>query len=143
MDFEVALCLPHDAKTVALIRAIVADALLTLGVTRDCVEDIRLSLSEACSNVIAHAAATDEYEVRVHLDRHRCVISVANTGDGFDAAALTGVMPDPQSARGRGVAIMRAVMDSVEFTAGPMTGTIVQLVKSLTLEDGSPLALLP
>lgn len=137
MKLEFAVCLPRDAETAGLVRRVVANALITFGVTPGCVDDIRLALSEACTNVIDHAAADDEYEVRLEVDETRCSISVRNTGIGFDATALAGVMPDVDSPRGRGVAIMRAVMDSVEFVPEPETGTIVHLVKTLSVDSGA------
>ncbi len=108
--------------------------------TDDCVGDISLALSEACTNVVDHAVAGDEYEVRLQIDEQSCIISVTNTGPGFDAAALVNVMPDPSSARGRGVAIMRAFMDQVDFRSEPEAGTIVHLVKTLSIDPDSPLA---
>lgn len=140
MNLEFAVCLPRDAETVALVRGVVANALSSFGVTPECVEDIRLALSEACTNVIDHAAADDEYEVRLEEDEERCAISIKNTGSGFDATALVGLMPDSSSPRGRGVAIMRAVMDRVEFSSESETGTIVHLVKMLGVEPAAPLA---
>lgn len=135
---DVALCLPRDVSTVSLIRGIVSHSLLTFGVTDDCIEDICLALSEACTNVVQHAAADDEYEVSLQVDEEHCEIRVTNTGDGLDADALSDVMPDTSSARGRGVAIMRAVMDQVEFRSEPETGTIVHLVKRLdVVNDGA------
>lgn len=137
MLLDVAVCLPHEAETVGLIRAIVKTALRSFRVTGECIDDICLALSEACTNVIDHALLGDEYEVRVQIDERTCALSVKNTGYGFDAATLRGVMPDPSSPRGRGVAIMRALMDEVDFDSGEHTGTIVYLVKALTIEpDG-------
>ena len=49
-------------------------------------------------------------------------------------------MPNPGSPRGRGVAIMRAVMDQVDFRSEPEAGTIVHLVKDLELEPDGALA---
>lgn len=140
VNLEFAVCLPRDAETVGLVRGVVAFALSSFGVTPECVDDIRLALTEACTNVIEHAAAEDEYEVRIEVDLTCCAISVENTGIGFDATALTGIMPDVSSPRGRGVAIMRAVMDQVEFGSEPETGTIVHLVKDLSVDADSPLA---
>ncbi|MGH8973243.1 MAG: ATP-binding protein [Acidimicrobiia bacterium] len=140
MQVDIAVCLPRDAETVTLLRGMVANALSAFGVTRECVDDIRLALSEACTNVIQHAAADDEYEVRLEIDERCCAISVANTGHGFDAAALAGVMPDVGSPRGRGVAIMRALMDWVDFSTEPETGTIVRLVKVLSFDPEALLA---
>jgi len=134
---DVAVCLPQEAQTVAVSRAVVREGLLALGVTQECVDDICLALSEACTNVVDHAVAEDEYEVRLRADEDRCFLSVKNTGPGFDAGSLGDTLPDPSSARGRGVAIMHAVMDHVAFGSEPEAGTIVHLVKTLAFEPGS------
>lgn len=139
MHLDVTVCLPREAESVALIRGVIGDTLTKLGVTADCVADIRLALSEACTNVIDHAAAEDEYEVRLKVDGARCEISITNAGHTFDAASLAGEMPGTSSARGRGVAIMHALMDSVAFKSEPEAGTIVHLVKQVDLVDDGPL----
>lgn len=135
MKLEFSVCLPRDAETVTIVRGVVTGALNLFGVTQACVDDIRLALSEACTNVVDHASADDEYEVRVDVDERECAISVTNTGSGFDATALLGHMPDASSPRGRGVAIMQALMDRVEFRSEPVRGTIVHLVKTLALDE--------
>lgn len=140
MHLDVALCLPHEAETVSLIRGVIAGALTKLGITDDCVHDITLALSEACTNVVDHADPADEYEVRLQVDDDRCAISVTNTGAGFDAASLPGVPADVSSERGRGVSIMDAVMDRVDIVSEPESGSIVHLVKTLDLLPDGPMA---
>ena len=139
MRIDVAICLPQEASSVQLIRRAVTNTLGVFGVDEDCIEEIRLALSEACTNVVEHAQPADEYEVRLEVDDRRCAISVTNRGNGFDADDLHGVMPATDSARGRGVAIMRAVMDHVEFRSEPEAGTVVHLVKELTFRPDAPL----
>lgn len=139
MKLKVEVCLPREAETVRLIRGVVRDAMVHFGVNQECTDDIQLALSEACNNVVDHATADDEYEVSVELEDDECSIAVKNVGGGFDAESLAGVMPDPSSARGRGVAIMRAVMDQVEFRSEPEAGDIVHLVKTLDLIPDGPL----
>lgn len=140
MLIDMAVCLPQEAKTVALVRTAISNTLSLIGVDQDCVDDIALAVSEACTNVVQHAATEDEYEVAVRVDDSRCTISVKNTGGGFDAAALAGTMPDPDSPRGRGVAIMRTLMDGIDFTSTQEAGTIVNLVRNLTFRADGPLA---
>lgn len=140
MNLDVAVCLPREAPTVTIIRGVVTNALGLIGVSQDCIDDIRLALSEACNNVIEHAASDDEYEVRVQVDGHRCVVTVTDAGDGIDAGVLEAAMPDELSPRGRGIAIMRALMDRVQFRAEQGTGTVVRLTKTLVLTEASPLA---
>ncbi len=140
MRIEISLCLPRDAATVSLVRGAVVNTLLLFGVDPDCADDIRLAVSEAVANVVSHAVSEDEYEVSLAVDERTCAISVKNTGAGFDAGALNGVMPSPDSARGRGVAIMKAVMDAVNLTSSPEEGTLVRLVRDIRVSDDGPLA---
>jgi len=139
MKIEMALCLPRDAETVAVVRDVAIGALSKLGVREDCVEDIRLALSEACTNVIDHSGVDDEYEVRLVVEDTKCEMRVIDAGGGLDFTTLGG-MPDPMSARGRGMAIMRAVVDAVKFTSEPESGTMVHLVKQLELAPDGALA---
>lgn len=144
MKIEVALCLPRDATTVALTRRVIVAALGELGITRPCVDAIRLALSEACTNVIEHSSIDDEYEVRLVVDDDRCEITVIDTGKGFDPGRADGGFPAPDSPGGRGLAIMRAVMDTTSFESEPERGTLVHLTKALELTpDGALRSLLP
>jgi len=140
VNIDIAVCLPQESGSVALVRAVIGDTLGRFGVTEECIDDIRLAISEACTNVLDHAADDDEYEVHLHVDGERCEIRVKNAGNGFDGEALAGEMPSTTSARGRGVAIMRAVMDQVRFSSEPEAGTVVHLVKRIDLDPRGALA---
>ena len=140
MHLHFAVCLPREAETVALVRTVLTNAFTLLGVAEDCVEDVHLAVSEACTNVIAHADRDDQYEVEVQVDEHVCTVNVSDRGNGFDSAKLSGTMPDPLSSGGRGVAIMKALMDSVNMTSSPGAGTRVRLSRTLTLHDDGALS---
>lgn len=139
MEIDIALCLPREAETVGVVRDVAVAALVRLGVTQECTEDIRLALSEACTNVVDHSAADDEYEVRLQVDGRRCEVRVVDSGRGFDVLSLTDRRLPRDSARGRGIKLMNALADSIKFESQPEAGTIVRLVKMLDVEPGSPL----
>jgi len=139
VELDVALSLPRDAATAAVVRAITTDALRRLGVVEECIEDIRLALSEAVTNVLDHAGSEDDYEVRLTVRDEICSIAVVDCGTGFDASSLASAMPDPFSPRGRGVAIMRAVLDGVRFETHPERGMVAHLTKRIDLVPDSPL----
>lgn len=131
VKLSLALCLPQDAGTVAVARQVAAGALRAFGADHEVVEELRLALSEACTNVVEHSRADDEYEVRIEIDDNSCEIRVIDAGRGFDYAALEEAAPGSLSPRGRGLAIMRAVVDAVDFESAPEEGTMVHLVKRL------------
>ena len=82
-----ALLLPRDARTIPVARHICREALRELGVESECVGDIEVALTEACTNVLEHSEAGNEYEVQVKLAERDCVIRVVDQGRG--ASTLT------------------------------------------------------
>ena len=140
MEIDITLCLPREAETIAIVRDIAISALIRLGVTRDCAEDIRLALSEACSNVVEHSRADDLYEVRLQVGGSTCEMRVVDAGRGLDVDSLEAGPARPDSPRGRGISLMRALVDAINFESRPEAGTIVHLVKTLDLEPTGALA---
>lgn len=132
------LCLPRDTATVPLIRHVVTAILTEFGVTAECIGDVQLAITEACSNVVEHAGGDDEYELTISISPDRCEMRVVDQGHGFDFESLAGRDGDLESERGRGIAVMQAVVDQVRFESVPERGTVVHLVKELQF-DVAPL----
>lgn len=139
MEIHFSLCLPRDEESVPVVRHICRDALGELGVERDCVGDVELAVTEACTNVLKHAAGTgDEYEVTVAIVEDDCVIRVIDSGAGFDHEAVDREVAAEHAAEsGRGVFLMAALVDNLKFTSKPEIGTVVHLEKKLLLEETS------
>ncbi len=137
MQIVYTLRLPRDTATVPLVRTICRDAMTRLGVSSSCRSDVALALTEACANVVQHAAGVTEYEVTVALGPETCQIRVVDTGQGMPAGQSLGQMPDPDYDRGRGVALMHLLVDRIAFDSQPEDGTVVRLEKNLELEDHS------
>lgn len=135
------LSLPRDARTVSVARHICRETLRELGVERDCVSDIEVALTEACTNVLNHSGPGDEYDVEVTLTERDCVIRVFDTGKGFDSEAIS-PRADGIAESGRGIELMHALVDTVRFESRPEDGTIVHLEKQLAyVEDAAGPAL--
>jgi len=139
VEIKFTLQLPRDALSVPVVRRVLNSSMRTLGVAEDCLTDIEIALTEACTNVLDHAAHGDEYEVVAGLDDAHCVIEVIDTGRGFDAKHLGHAEAEPTSEEGRGIQLIRALVDRVHFKSRPEAGMIVHLEKDLAFEAGSPL----
>ena len=139
MEIKFTLSLPRDALSVPVVRRVLTSSMTTLGVAEDVLTDIEIALTEACTNVLDHAAAGDEYEVVAGLNDSACVIEVLDKGHGFDAEKLGHAEADPSAEEGRGIQLIRALVDKVQFRSRPETGMIVHLEKELQFTDGSPL----
>jgi serine/threonine-protein kinase RsbW len=133
------LCLPRDSSTLSVVRHIAASALEELGVVSEEIADVVLALTEAAANVVKHSGADDQYEVHLVIENNTCEIRVVDSGRGFDSDSLGVNMAGPSEERGRGMALMAALVDSVRFESRPEAGTIVHLVKDLSLRPDGPL----
>ncbi|EIV95212.1 ATP-binding protein [Frankia sp. QA3] len=153
MEIKVSLSLPRDEISIPVVRRICTQSLKVLGVSQECIDDVELALTEACANVLLHAQAEDEYEVSVGVDNEVAVIEVSDRGGGLDTSfetvfesertarpSLDGVAPENVPEQGRGIFLMRALMDHVQFhrVEGPQRGTRVHLEKMLVWEESAP-----
>ena len=138
MKFEFLLCLPRDGVTVPVVRHILGSTLRHLGVGERYVEDVELVVTEACTNVLKHAGAgRDLYEVGVVVNESNVEISVSDKGDGFDHE-LIGLESAPVGdEEGRGVNLMRMLVDHLQFVSDPRSGTVVHLTKALDFDRES------
>jgi serine/threonine-protein kinase RsbW len=135
MELSLALTLPRDELTVPVARHIVHNAMEQVGVDETCVYDFELALSEACTNVLLHSGPGDEYVVRLDLEDRIGVIRVIDVGHGFDSGGLQAGDQLVDAERGRGLGLMQALVDRVDFTSRDEEGTIVTLEKVLTYRD--------
>jgi serine/threonine-protein kinase RsbW len=142
MKITFSLSLPRDASTVPMVRRISRDALGLLGVRDSCIDDIEIATSEACTNVLKHVEGSQgEYEVKVEINPQACEIRVVDSGEGFDFAQYQDASGDLSLSAegGRGIFLMEAMVDRLEFISAPENGTVVHLVKELELEPNSVL----
>jgi serine/threonine-protein kinase RsbW len=94
---------------------------------------VSMSVIEAGTNAIQHGHRRDptlDVDVDFKLYPDRLEIDVRDQGKGFDVKSVNGDITTPEhlmDARGRGIYIMRACMDSVDFDFS--NGTLCHLVK--------------
>lgn len=126
--------IPAKAEYIALGRLALTGMLRTLAVEAELVSDVKLALTEACSNSIRHAYAdggAGAVEIRYELTDDRLAIEVSDEGGGFDPEALHAGEPELDEG-GLGIAIIRAVTDELQIVpraAGP--GSCLRFIKYL------------
>lgn len=118
MDVLLSVRLPIDLHSVPFARGLLRQALEHVAVGPDAVDDLLLALTEACANVVQHAAVDDDYEVQVELRQAVCRISVLDHGPGLDVDAPS--TPEGSLLEGgRGLMLMRDRVDDVRSERGP------------------------
>lgn len=138
MEIRLTLALPRDALSVPVARGVLKQSMEVLGIDHGVRADIELALTEACTNVLDHAGEA-EYEVSAGLDGERCIIEVVDRGAGFDSTDVGLRDADHRAEEGRGIQLMRALVDTVSFENQPQDGAVVHLEKALELKDASPM----
>ena len=132
MDITFTVHLPVDTGSVPFIRGLCRQALVHLHVQEAVIDEIALALTEACANVVQHAGDHAEYEVAVAIDDRLCRISVVDTGDGFDPAEPAARDEHSPLDEGRGLLLMQALVDRLDFRHEPDGRHRVTLEKRLS-----------
>jgi len=126
------LTIPAKPEYITLCRL----ALTGLGRVRsfpdELMADMKLALTEACSNSVRHAYGEQagSVDIRYELRSDRLVVEVCDEGSGFDPA--TG--PDGEdglSEGGLGIAIIRSIADELAIEPREGGGSRLRFVKLL------------
>jgi serine/threonine-protein kinase RsbW len=139
---QVVMTLPREAVSVPLTRRTVAAALTAAGLAPDCLAEVEVALSEACTNVLNHADKGEAYEVAINISDQQLTMDVIDFGAGFVGLQPGSRMPDPTAESGRGLALMRALTDQAVFDSVSGDGGTVHLMKRLRWSPGAPATLL-
>lgn len=81
-------------------------------------QTVNMVLTEAMVNAIKHANDTNpDKEVHIHISvsKTELLIRVYDNGKGFSLKNNKPICPDPLNEHGRGIYIIRSLMDSVEY----------------------------
>jgi serine/threonine-protein kinase RsbW len=104
------------------------------GLPPEVLGDLKLALTEACTNSVRHAydhGREGKVEIVYQLEPDRLVVEVADEGQGFEPAEPTGDGNGDLNEGGLGIAIIRAVADEVEIGEGASGGSRLRFVKFL------------
>jgi serine phosphatase RsbU (regulator of sigma subunit)/anti-sigma regulatory factor (Ser/Thr protein kinase) len=118
------LALPAKPGSLASMRRALAQWLRIAGASEAEVYETLVACGEACANAVAHAhsAVSDSpFEVRAERDGPQIQIVVRDSGSW---------RPPSDDSRGRGLPLMRELMDEVKIEPGPQ-GTTVTLRRRL------------
>jgi serine/threonine-protein kinase RsbW len=116
---EVHLTIPAKAEFITLCRLALTGLSRLRPISDETLGDLKLALTEACSNSVRHAYADDDgcVEIVYRLHPDRLEVIVADDGEGFDPEkAVTEVEEIAEG--GLGIAIIRSIADDLEIGAG-------------------------
>ena len=135
-DPVIELEIPARAEYVGLARLVVSSlASARRALADDRVDDLKLAVSEACTNAIeAHVggAVDDRVTLRWSEEGDRLEVQIEDRGPGFDPSLLPEHPPvtDPERLnfeRGLGIPLIRTLVDEVSFDPSE-SGTSVRII---------------
>jgi serine/threonine-protein kinase RsbW len=128
------LTIPAKPEYITLGRLALTGLARLRPVSDETLGDLKLALTEACSNSVRHAYRDGRdglVEIRYELHADRLVVEVADDGEGFDPGELEQNGDDELSEGGLGIAIIRALADELELGARDGQGSRLRFVKFL------------
>ncbi|MCL2112069.1 MAG: ATP-binding protein [Clostridiales bacterium] len=124
---------PGKAEYVGTVRLATAHVASYAGFDIDTVEDIKVAISEACTNIICHAHENPNfvYDVVLEVGGNVLTITVKDDGAGFGIEEYVTPVLGELQVGGLGIFIIRALMDEVDIQSEPGTGTNIRMTKHL------------
>lgn len=131
MDLEtIKMEVTSNPEYVSIIRLTVSGIANKIGFSLDDIEDIKVAVSEACTNAIKHSL-DDKFLVQFSVLENGLTIEVDDKGTGYDVESLQ--EPDLTNPKesGLGLFIIKTLMDEVSTISNSDVGTRVKMTKYL------------
>jgi serine/threonine-protein kinase RsbW len=103
-------------------------------VSDEALHDLKLALTEACTNSVKHAyeeGGEGTVDILYELQPDRLAVEVGDAGSGFEPQDRNGADGDELSEGGLGIEIIRAVTDEVQIEPREGGGSRLRFVKFL------------
>jgi serine/threonine-protein kinase RsbW len=129
------LTIPSRLEELAQVHALLQELGERHGMDEDFLNNLLIAVIEAGTNAVQHGnmfAKDKEVTFEVTVDPSSIHVRVDDHGRGFDPSRVANPTEGEQllSPHGRGLFLMRQLMDEVKFETGPEHGTTVFLRKA-------------
>lgn len=136
------LKLRASLEQLSKIRDFVADSVTPLGVSPASIDDLRLAVDEAVTNIITHGyGGPGEIELELGTDGVDLIIVLRDQAPSFDPAHAPAANLKPPGERdnpgGFGVYLMKSVMDEIRYQSSD-TGNELTMIKRGVVKEAVP-----
>lgn len=131
---SVRLTIPARPEYITLGRLALTALAGVRPVSDEALHDLKLALTEACTNSVKHAyeeGGEGTVDILYELQADRLAVEVGDAGAGFEPQEQDGVNGEELSEGGLGIEIIRAVTDEVEIEPREGGGSRLRFVKFL------------
>jgi serine/threonine-protein kinase RsbW len=126
------LTIPAKPEYITLCRLALTGLARVRSFPDELVADMKLALTEACSNSVRHAydETVGSVEILYELQSDRLIVEVCDDGSGFDEAT-NGDEDESLTEGGLGIAIIRSIADELDIERRETGGSRLRFVKLL------------
>ena len=132
------LSIPNDSEYISIVRLMVSGVCSRMDYAVEDIEDIKIAISEACTNVVLHAYDSKQEDgLRVVVKRFddKLELVIQDFGKGFDVEAVMkkelkdADISEDNIGLGLGLNFIHNLMDDVELNSKLNEGTFIRMIK--------------
>ncbi len=123
-----------NPKYVSLIRLTTSGFANKVGFCIDDIEDLKVAVSEACTNAIKHSLDS-KFTVVYSVIENGLTIEVIDDGRGYNTATVNELDLENLKESGMGLFIIESLMDDVSVQSKEGEGTIIKMTKYLGVDN--------
>lgn len=132
-NMTVSLTLPNSPEFVSVARLALSGVAGRMGFNVDDIEDLKVAVSEACTNALKHGSQNQDEKYYVHytIEKEKLIIEVCDNGKGIDIEKIKTPDLDHPKESGLGLYIIQTLMDEVEITNRENNGASIRMIKNM------------
>jgi serine/threonine-protein kinase RsbW len=128
------ISIPSSLDYLKNVDDFVEDRLKNTGLSESELADVAISVTEAVTNAVVHGNKNEpekRVEITLQIKDPDIIIWVKDQGNGFDPGSVPSPVEKDAILKkvGRGIFILKSLMDEVDFAFQPEGGTLVKMIK--------------
>jgi serine/threonine-protein kinase RsbW len=130
------ITIPSSPDHIAAVDEFIEEWLRRRGVPEDTIADLAIAITELVNNAIKHGNKYDHNKkitVGLHLANSQAQATISDEGKGFDPESIPNPVAEENLLKeiGRGIFIVKSLMDKVEFAFPASGGTTITITKKI------------
>ncbi len=135
MNFEtIKMEIASNPQYVSVIRLTTSGIANKIGFCLEDIEDIKVAVSEACTNAIKHSL-DNKFSVEYTIFENGLIITIIDSGKGYDVDSIDVPNLEEPKESGLGLFIIQSLMDEVEIKSNINYGTVIKMTKYLGVDN--------
>lgn len=135
MNFEtIKMEIASNPQYVSVIRLTTSGIANKIGFCLEDIEDIKVAVSEACTNAIKHSL-DNKFSLEYTIFENGLTITIIDSGKGYDVDSIDVPNLEEPKESGLGLFIIQSLMDEVEIKSNINYGTVIKMTKYLGVDN--------